>query len=371
LLIYGSLGSLSGGYLYDRKLVEYLCQQGDLVEIISLPWRNYARHLSDNFSPALMARLCSLDVDILLQDELNHPSLAFLNARLKQRVAYPLVSIVHHLRSSEMQPAWQQRISSWVERRYLQSADAFIFNSQTTRKAVESAGVDLSSRADIVALPAGDRFGARLTGQQISQRVHSHKPLRIVFVGNLIPRKQVHTLLAATARLRPGNWFLEIAGSPDSDAKYAEALCRQAQKAGIAGSVRFHGKLSDSALAELLANSDILAVPSSYEGYGIVYLEGMGFGLPAIGANAGAAGEIITDQVDGFLVEPGKTEALAEILQQLSEDRSRLLQMSLAAQARFQAHPNWEQHSREIRSFLGALLQNRESRLAMPVQTGD
>lgn len=48
-IIYGSLDTLSGGYLYDRKLVEYLRDQGDTVEIISLPWRNYAAHLTDNF----------------------------------------------------------------------------------------------------------------------------------------------------------------------------------------------------------------------------------------------------------------------------------------------------------------------------------
>ena len=49
LVIYGSLDTLSGGYLYDRKLVEYLRAQGDTVEVISLPWRNYAAHLTDNF----------------------------------------------------------------------------------------------------------------------------------------------------------------------------------------------------------------------------------------------------------------------------------------------------------------------------------
>ena len=50
LIIYGSLEILSGGYLYDRKLVEALEAHGDEVEIIGLPWRNYARHLADNFS---------------------------------------------------------------------------------------------------------------------------------------------------------------------------------------------------------------------------------------------------------------------------------------------------------------------------------
>ena len=48
LIIYGSLDTLSGGYLYDRKLVEYLRSQGDIVKVIPLPWRNYAAHLTDN-----------------------------------------------------------------------------------------------------------------------------------------------------------------------------------------------------------------------------------------------------------------------------------------------------------------------------------
>ena len=79
LLIYGSLETLSGGYLYDRKLVQYLREQGDHVEVISLPWRGYARHLSDNLSPSLLGKLLDLSVDVLIQDELNHPSLAWLN----------------------------------------------------------------------------------------------------------------------------------------------------------------------------------------------------------------------------------------------------------------------------------------------------
>lgn len=49
LIVYGSLDNLSGGYLYDRKLVEYLRRQGDRVEIIAQPWRNYAGRLAQNF----------------------------------------------------------------------------------------------------------------------------------------------------------------------------------------------------------------------------------------------------------------------------------------------------------------------------------
>jgi hypothetical protein len=106
LLIYGTLETLSGGYLYDRRLVEHLQSKGDEVEIVSLPWRNYLRHLGDNFSGSLYTRLKELQVDLLLQDELNHPSLFWLNRRLQNQVSYPIIAIVHHLRSSAMHPTW-------------------------------------------------------------------------------------------------------------------------------------------------------------------------------------------------------------------------------------------------------------------------
>ena len=69
--------------------------------------------------------------------------------------------------------------------------------------------------------------------------------------------------------------------------------------------VFLHGSLNNQPLIKKLKNAHVLVVPSSYEGFGIVYLEGMGFGLPAIGTTAGAAGEVIRDGVDGFLIQPG------------------------------------------------------------------
>ena len=92
LIIYGSLETLTGGYLYDRLLVDHLRRQGDQVDIISLPWRTYGRHLGDNFSRDLWRRLRHAPFDALLQDELNHPSLFWLNRRLRRYIRYPIVT---------------------------------------------------------------------------------------------------------------------------------------------------------------------------------------------------------------------------------------------------------------------------------------
>src|SRR5258705_9732478 len=110
LVIYGSLDTVSGGYLYDRKLGEYLRTQGDTVEIMSPPWRNYGAHLTDNFRFKLLPNL-----DIVIQDELNHPSLIGTNSGTHP---YPIVSLVHHLRCSELRPKWQNDFYCTVEKKY-------------------------------------------------------------------------------------------------------------------------------------------------------------------------------------------------------------------------------------------------------------
>lgn len=357
LVIYGGLETVSGGYLYDRKLVEHLQRQGDEVQVISLPWRSYARHLLDNFSASFRSRLQSSRFDVLLQDELNHPSLFWLNERLKGAASYPIFSIVHHLRCSEQRPAWQNFAYLQIERRYLDSVTGFVFNSQTTRLAVEQAVTDMADRPQTIAYPAGDQFAPDISEAEIVHRASEPGPLRILFLGNLIPRKGLHTLLAALGQTPQDACILSVAGSHQVDPRYVRAIRRQIDQCDLAGRVRLLGSLDPRGLADCLRSHHLLAVPSTYEGYGIVYLEGMGFGLPAIATTAGAAGEIITPGIDGYLVPPGDVAALAECLARLAQDRRLLRAMSLAARLRYSRQPTWEQTAGNIRSFLLAQVQ--------------
>jgi glycosyltransferase involved in cell wall biosynthesis len=346
LVIYGSLDILSGGYLYDRKLVEYLRRQGDVVEIISLPWRNYAAHLADNIHFRLPANL-----DLLIQDELNHPSLIAANAR---KHPYPVISLVHHLRCSELRPKWQNTFYRQIEKKYLKSVDGFIHNSKTTQQVVQQ--LVGNSKPNIVAYPPTDRFGKAISEEQIIRR-SEETPLRVLFLGNVIYRKGLHTLLEAIRHQR-ADIRVDVIGSLDSEPIYAKQVQKYIVSNNLSSFVFLHGSLDKEPLIEKLRQAHVLAVPSSYEGYGIVYLEGMCFGLPAIGTTAGAAREIISDGVDGFLIKPGDADLLANKLRLLNEHRDILIQMNLAARNRYIRQPKWEQTANQIREFLSKQIRN-------------
>jgi glycosyltransferase involved in cell wall biosynthesis len=341
LLIYGSLDTLSGGYLYDRKLVEYLRSRGDTVEIISLPWRNYGAHLTDN----LRFRLPP-DLDLLIQDELNHPSLLSANRRPHP---YPILSLVHHLRCSEQRPAWQNWFYRLIEKRYLESVDGFIFNSETTKKAVNR--LVENSKPGIVAYPPTDRFSQGMQATEVLARAHETGHLRILFLGNVIRRKGLHTLLKAVS-LQRSAFSVDVVGGLTAEPEYAQEMQKKSEVSSLKSHVIFHGPIDNEPLVDRLKSAHVLVVPSSYEGFGIVYLEGMAFGLPAIGTTAGGASEIILDGENGYLVPPDDVKTLAERLSTLAKNRESLARMSVNALERYHRQPAWSETAGQIREFL-------------------
>ncbi|MCL6560346.1 MAG: glycosyltransferase, partial [Firmicutes bacterium] len=163
----------------------------------------------------------------------------------------------------------------------------------------------------IVAYPGGNRFGFRLSREKVAARCREPGALRLLFLGNVIPRKGLHTLLTALERLPPGDWHLTVAGRLDMDPAYMRRVRGTVARRRWEGQVEFTGVLWEREVALCLARSHLLAVPSFYEGFGIVYLEGMAFGLPALATTKGAAQEIITSGKDGFLIAPGDAATLA------------------------------------------------------------
>lgn len=359
LLIYGALDTISGGYLYDRQLVQALVAAGHRVSLVSLPWRTYVRHLSDNWSRALVQQLERAPFDLLLQDELNHPSLAWLNGRLRMRVGYPVIAIVHHLRSSEAHPRPYRPLYRWVERRYLHAVDGFLYNSETTRTTVLQLAPN--NKPSIIAYPAADHRQpppSRAIAEQLSLRAVSQEPLQILFVGNVIARKGLHHLLAALATIADEPWRLTVIGSLTTDPAYAAQIRRQLERSGLAARVQLRGSCSDEEVRQAYQQSDLFAAPA-YEGFGIAYLEAMSVGLPVIASTAGAAHEIVSHGIDGYLVEPAATLPLATYVARLCRDRALVRRMGYAARQRYERHPTWQASLQPVVQWLEEQIKKR------------
>jgi glycosyltransferase involved in cell wall biosynthesis len=341
---------LTGGFVYDRLLVEYLRGRGEEVEVFPLPWRRYVPALLDNFSLTPARLLKNRRFDLVLEDGLAHPSLLRFNQEMRRGSAGPVISILHSLRANEACPSWMRAAFRKSEGAYLRKVDGAVFNSVTTRTDAER----LAGRAlrGVVACPGNDRIEAGISDEAVGERARSEGPLQILFAGSVTRHKGLHHLLAALDRLPSGEWRLTVAGNEWMEPRYVGRVRSKIEQSGWGNRVEFLGGLRGEALRECFLRSHVLAVPSAYEGFGMAYLEGMGFGLPAIASTRGAAREVIGDGENGFLVAPGDSRALAQRISCLAKDRELLARMGLKARRRQASHPTWAQTLSLVHSFL-------------------
>lgn len=343
IVVYGNLDTRSGGFLYDRTLADHLDAAGWDVDVVSLPERRYAPATITNLSSSLVRRLEACDV--VVEDAYCHPSLFFVNRRVGDT---PVVALVHYLRSKEPRGRWRARAVRALEREYLGTVDGYVFNSRATRDSV--AGL-LGGSADdlrgIVAPPGGDRLGS---GGPIPEERLRRDPFRVVSVCNVTPRKGVTTLIEGLSRLDV-DWRLHVVGDVTVDPDHVEAARELARNLGVDDAVRFLGRVDDDRLRQELRAGHVLAVPSRYEPFGIVYLEGMAFGLPAIASARGGAEDVVNAD-NGALVPPNDPGGVAEAIAPLARDRELLERTSRNARATFRAQPTWEESCARIRRFL-------------------
>ncbi|MDW8103173.1 MAG: glycosyltransferase [Anaerolineae bacterium] len=134
----------------------------------------------------------------------------------------------------------------------------------------------------------------------------------IVYAGVLIPRKGVHFLIDAFAKIAWDfpNATLWIIGKAEN-MEYARSLKTQVARLSLNGRVVFMDAMPQKELAQHIAQSCVLILPSLSEGLGRVIFEAMACGTPVIGSHVDGIPEMIEDGMTGFLVPPGDAHALA------------------------------------------------------------
>jgi glycosyltransferase involved in cell wall biosynthesis len=159
-------------------------------------------------------------------------------------------------------------------------------------------------------------------------------PLRVGFIGSVLPSKGVHLLIEAVRRLGdPSGITLDVWGEVlpfHNDRAYGERLERL--RAGFEAQVTLHGAYPNDALPDILAGLDVLVVPSLwYEAFGLTIREAFLAGVPVVTANHGAMAEAVEDGRSGLLFEAGDATSLAGALRRLADDPA--LRARLAAGA--------------------------------------
>jgi glycosyltransferase involved in cell wall biosynthesis len=194
-------------------------------------------------------------------------------------------------------------------RRILQRADVIIAPSQFLRDTYVRLGAPVERTRTL----AG---GVHLPSVRPGP-LREHGPLRVLFMGSMLPLKGLHILIEAFNAM-PTEAELVIVGDPKRDPDYAQRLYALAQHPGI----RWLGPLARAAVWEQFSWADVVAVPSLwYENAPLVIQEALAMRRPVLTSRLGSLSEWVRDVVDGALLPPGDVPALTALLQQLFAHR--------------------------------------------------
>ncbi len=337
LLVPGPFGTVSGGYIYDRRIIEGLRALGETVEVVELPGTH---PLPDEAATeGARAALHALPENArIVIDGLGLPAFLPLAQELAARRA---VALIHHPTALEHGvPEAARTVLKAKERALFAAMGRLICTSPlTARRLPEEFGAD------------PERIGVVEPGTDPAQRATGSggSSCAILSVGTLVPRKGHDVLMQALARLTDLDWTLTLVGDGQRNPTHAQGLQALAEELGIAARLTFAGEVTGEALEALYHRADLFALATKWEGYGMAAAEAMARGLPLAITAGGAIAEVVVP--GSAIVSPVDDHmSLSKGMRRAIFDADLRAEMAEASWQGGQALPRWTDRAEAFRA---------------------
>jgi glycosyltransferase involved in cell wall biosynthesis len=342
-LIPGDLNTLTGGYLYDRRI---------MAGLAALGWQVKLHRLSATFptpdslalqEAAAMMRAIA-DQTLVVIDGLALGGMPEMVAAQRNRLH--LIALIHHPLALEtgLSNAMRWRLFT-SEREALKHVSQVLVTSASTARTLADYGV--SGRRCVV-VPPGTDPAPLAQGSAGNELV-------LLCVANLIPRKGHALLFRALALLKEQPWRLRCVGSAGRKPEFANALQALAMQLRLAERIEFLGELEGAELAACYRQADLFVLPSYHEGYGMALAEALAWGLPIVSTTAGAIPDTVPAEA-GLLVAPGDVKALTAALTRVMTEPTLRQRLASGAQAARQSLLDWPTASIQFSQALARVL---------------
>jgi glycosyltransferase involved in cell wall biosynthesis len=340
VVVPGPIDQRTGGYIYDRRIVEGLRAQGWTVQVHELA--GSFPTVDDVARAAAAEAVAAMAPPVLpMIDGLALPAFAELGDRLPQ----PWVALVHHPLALETGlAAAEARAVADLERRLLACAARVIVTSTGTRADLAAYGVDAA------------RIGVVCPGTDPAPlgRGSAGPGLALLCVASLTPRKGHLVLLDALHELSDLEWHLTCIGSPERHPACARSIVAATRRLGLCERVTLVGERAQADLGPYYQDADLFVLASYHEGYGMALAEALACGLPVISTTAGAIPDTVPHDA-GLLVRPGDPQALAAALRQVMTEPDLRARLKAGAHAARRILPSWSDATRAFAAELAVL----------------
>ena len=284
----------------------------------------------------------------------------------------PVVQIVHHVWPT-MGRGVRGRVRTILARFVFKAVDVNVCVSKATEEdvvgfaysdrlktAVISNAVDLDAVDD---WRSDDRVGSEAMRLLRGRGCQVESDPVILTVARLEENKGIQWVIMAMPRILaefPGTRYI-VAGDGTYRSEL-ESIVDSVLPTDQRGAITFLGRVSDTEKCALYDACDLFVMPSSEEGFGLVYAEAGAFGKPSIGCDVMGVPEAIADKETGLLVPPNDADAVAEAVLRLLRDDGERERMGAAARRRVETMGTWEDRAMQYQQLIRELTANRGRR---------
>lgn len=334
----GNLDTPTGGYRYDKRVIE---------ELSALGWRVRHLQLSGEFpspSDAALAEterlLAEIPADALVM--IDGLALGAIPLAVLRSLKAKLVALCHHPLAFET-GLTSDRID-YLHRTEREALSRAVATIATSRSTAELLAREFNvTPDDLTIAEPGTEAAPRASGNA--------KPPRILSVGAITRRKGHDTLAKALSKIRDLDWEWRIAGSTDRDAVAMKTLETEIAAGNIKNRTALLGPLDDAGLEREYSSAALFALPSHFEGYGMAFTEALARGLPVVAGSGGALVETVPRDA-GVFVAPGNAGELALTLRRLLTSPAELTKRADAAWEYAKKLPRWADTAKRIADAL-------------------
>lgn len=323
----GDINTVTGGYIYERRLLEELRAHGRDVEHIQLG-ATFPDPTTADMIHAVEALVALDPARALILDGLVYGS---IDPAGLAKVSAPIVAMIHHPLALEtgLDPVARNHLFA-TEKANLAMANQVLVPSPHTAKILAN-DYEVAPDRITIAQPGTEVVGGTPTPID---------PPLILSVGIQHPRKGHDVLLQALAEVKDLPWRAVVVGSVH-DAKHAAELARLVETLNLSDKVSLAGRLPQEALDGLFATASIFALATRYEGYGMVFDEALAWGLPIVSCATGAVPDTVPKGA-GLLVAPDNSGQMAGALGRVLTDKALRVRMAKAALRAGAGLPTWQ-----------------------------
>lgn len=322
----GDINTVTGGYIYERRLLEGLRALGRDVAHIQLA-ASFPEPGESDMADAVRA-LSALEPErALILDGLIYGS---IETHGLAQVQAPIVAMIHHPLALETGLSAARHAHLFKTERDNLALAAHVLVPSPHTAHILARDYEVPSDKITIAQPGTEKRGIR---------VPTEPPL-ILSVGIQHPRKGHDVLLKALSELADGDWRAVIVGSAH-DPDHAVQLAQMVDELGLRDRVQLVGRIPNAALDALYAQASVFALATRYEGYGMVFDEALAWGLPIVTCSTGAVPQTVPSGA-GLLVPPDAPTEFSKALAQLLKDDALYEEMAANSARAAQSLPSWQ-----------------------------